>query len=231
MTRRNVRWTRPILRTRPWRFVGLIALSLAALAQSVSTTGGQRPRLMGQQKEIALALSACPPSMASQAAVYVLDRAGYIRVRDGQNGFTAIVQHSIPTSQEPQCMDAEGARTFLPRMLKVAELRAQGNNADRIRVLMADAMTKGTFQVPAHPGVIYMLSAQNMVPNAKGVVVPFPPHVMFFGMHLKNADLGVSTTDLGADGNPRGPTFVAGESESSPYSLVIVPVAEHAERR
>ena len=47
---------------------------------------------MDRQKEIALALSACPPSVASKAAVYVLDRAGYIKVRDGENGFTAIVQ-------------------------------------------------------------------------------------------------------------------------------------------
>jgi hypothetical protein len=55
---------------------------------------------MDRQKEIALALSACPPSVA-KAAVYVLDKSGYVKARDSQNGFTAIVQHSLPISQEP----------------------------------------------------------------------------------------------------------------------------------
>jgi hypothetical protein len=56
---------------------------------------------MDRQKEIALALSACPPSVATKAAVYVLDKSGYVKARDSQNGFMAIVQHSLPISQEP----------------------------------------------------------------------------------------------------------------------------------
>jgi hypothetical protein len=60
----------------------------------------------------------------SKPAVYVLDNSGYVKVRDSENGFTAIVQHSLTTSQEPQCLDTKGTRALLPRMLKVAELRA-----------------------------------------------------------------------------------------------------------
>src|ERR1700732_4835154 len=104
----------------------LIALSASAAAQPTQITESRQPPLMDRQREIALALSACPPSVANKAAVYVLDKAGYVKVRDGENGFTAIVQHSVPPSQEPQRIDAEGSRTFLPRILKVAELRAQG---------------------------------------------------------------------------------------------------------
>ena len=103
-----------------------IIISASAAAQSPQAAGSQEPPLMDRQKEITLALSACPPSVAGKAAVYVLDSSGYVKVRDSQNGFTAIVQHSLPTSQEPQCIDTEGTRTLLPRMLKVAELRAQG---------------------------------------------------------------------------------------------------------
>src|SRR5262249_10323651 len=86
-----------------------------------------------RDKEIALALSACPPAVGAKAAVYVLEKAGYVKVRESENGFTAIVQHSLPTSQEPQCMDAEAAPTFLPRMLNMAELRAQGKSRERFR--------------------------------------------------------------------------------------------------
>ena len=112
-----------------------------AVIRSVAgqSTANQRPPVMDRQKEIALALSACPPSVASKSAVYALDRGGYVKVRDSENGFTAIVQHSVPTSQDPQCMDAEGTRTFLPRYLKVAEWRAQGKSADEIKLLVADA--------------------------------------------------------------------------------------------
>jgi len=185
------------------------------------STTSQRPPLMDRQKEIALALSACPPAVASRAAVYVLDRAGYIKVRDGENGFTAIVQHAVPTSQDPQCMDAEGTRTLLPRYLKVAEWRAQGKSADEVKLLVADAFAKGVFQPPAKPGIDYMLSKENFTPNAKGEIVHFPPHVMFYAPYLTNAELGLDGT-LGPDGNPDGPAFVAGDG--TPQALIIVPV-------
>jgi hypothetical protein len=196
-----------------------IAVSAPVAAQSTQVAGNQQPPLMDRQKEIALALSACPPSVASKAAVYVLDKSGYVQVRDSQNGFSAIVQHSLPTAQEPQCMDAEGTRTFLPRVLKVAELRAQGKGPEEIKRFVADALAKGVFQPPTRPGVNYMLSIENVVPNDNGIVAPFPPHVMFYAPYLTNANLG---SDGQAGG---GPAFVAGEG--TPYALIIVPVGVH----
>jgi len=184
----------------------------------------QQPPLMDRQKEIALALSACPSSVAANAAVYVLARDGYVKVRDSQNGFTAIVQHALPTSQEPQCLDAEGTRTHLPRLLKIAELRAQGKSREEINRFVADAFAKGIFQAPTRPGVDYMLSTQNIVAvdEEKGTIVPFPPHVMFYGPYLTNADLG-------SDGSPNGPVFVV--NQGSPHALIIVPIGAHAETR
>jgi hypothetical protein len=122
-------------------------------------------------------------------------------------------------------MDAEGTRTHLPRILKVAELRAQGKSREEIQRFVADAFAKGIFQPPSRPGVDYMLSTQNLVPNEKGIVVPFPPHVMFYAPYLTNAELGVDRTDLGPDGNPHAAAFVAGEG--TPHALIIVPVALH----
>lgn len=195
-------------------------LGMSTKAQSTPAAGNQSPQLMDRQKEIALALSACPPSLASQAAVYALEKRGYVKIRESQNGFTAIVQHVRPNSQEPQCMNSEGAQAFLPRILKVAELRAQGKTAEEIQAFLSDAIAKGIFPPPQRPGVIYMLSDQNLNTNGKGE--GFPPHVMFYGTHLTNADLGVDSKDLGPDGNPKGPTFVAGDG--SPFALIIVPV-------
>lgn len=214
MTIKNIQCSR---RTVVW-----LALATSTIGSlSGQSSANQRTPLMDRQKEIALALSACPPSVASKAAVYVLDRTGYIKVRDGGNGFTAIVQHAVPTSQDPQCMDAEGTRTFVPRYLKVAEWRAQGNSADEIKLLVADAFAKGIFQPPAKPGIDYMLSPENYTPNAREEIVHFPPHVMFYAPYL-TAEIGLGGS-LGPDGNPDGPAFVAGEG--TPQALIIVPVA------
>jgi hypothetical protein len=103
----------------------------------------------------------------------------------------------------------------------VAELRAQGKSREEINRFVADAFAKGIFQPPSRPGVDYMLSSENItvVDAEKGIVAPFPPHVMFYGPYLTNADLG-------SDGSPSGPAFVAGEG--SPHALIIVPVGAHA---
>jgi hypothetical protein len=216
----GARWKRPA--------ACLVALTLQcssaapALAQASPAAASRPLAMMDREKEIALALSACPPGLAEKTAVYVLGASGYIKVRESGNGFTAIVQHSVPSAQEPQCMDQEGARTFLQRMLLVAELRAQGKSREEIHRAVAEALAKGALQPPHRPGVDYMLSTQNQVPNEKGIVTQFPPHVMFYGTHLTNADIGVDKETLGADGNPMGVAFVAGEG--SPFALVIVPV-------
>ena len=199
----------------------LIAASAVSRAQSTQLNENQTPRIIDREKEIALALSACPLSVADKAAVYVLDKSGYVKVRDSQNGFTAIVQHALPISQDPQCMDAEGTRTFLPRYLKVAELRAQGKSPEEIKRFVADAFARGIFRPPTRPGIDYMLSTENVtvVDADKGLVAPFPPHVMFYGPYMTNADLG-------SDGKPGGLVFVAGEG--TPHALIIVPVGTHA---
>ncbi len=196
-----------------------MGVTAAVMAQVAGAADIKTPALMDRQKETALALSACPPMVAGKAAVYVLDKSGYVKIRESQNGFTAIVQHSMPTSQEPQCMDTEGARTFLPRMLKVAELRAEGKRPDEIKGIIADAVAKGDLQPPRRAGVDYMLSTENMVPDTKGGVEHFPPHVMFYAPYLNNAELGSGGQSAG------GPAFVAGEG--TPYALIIVPVGAH----
>lgn len=177
--------------------------------------------LMDRQREIALALSSCPSTLAEKAGVYVLEASGYVKVRESQNDFTAIVQHSVPGAQEPQCMDAEGARAILPRILKVAELRAQGKSPDEIRRFVTEAFAKGIFQPPRHLGIDYMLSTENVVPDDHGIVAPFPPHLMFYAPFMTNADIGSEGQDAG------GTVFVA--AQGTPFALIIVPARTGAE--
>ena len=46
-----------------------VAVSASAAAQPAQNAGAQKPPLMDRGKEVALALSACPPSVAGKAAV------------------------------------------------------------------------------------------------------------------------------------------------------------------
>lgn len=173
------------------------------------------PPLLDRAKEVEMALSACPPNVASGAAVYALERSGYVKAREGKNGFTAIVDRTFPTSFEPRCMDAEATRTVLPRLLKSAELRAQGKGPEEIKRAINEGFATGKFQPPARPSVDYMLSTHNIVPidEERGIVAPFPPHLMFFAPYMSNADIG-------SDGSPESPAFIV--NERTPHALIIV---------
>jgi hypothetical protein len=203
-------------------FAAQLAVGASALAQSAQAAGSQVPELMDRQREITLALSACPPALAAKAGVYVLEKSGYVKVRDSENGFTAIVGHLLPNSVEPQCMSAEAARTHIPPILKVAELRAQGKSPAEIKSFMADAFAKGVFPPVTKLSVDYMLSPENLPPSDAGAGVPehYPPHVMFFAPGVTNADLGV-------DGSDDGIALVA--AEGTPQAIIIVPVATHGD--
>ncbi|HKD24146.1 MAG TPA: hypothetical protein VKB71_19150 [Rhizomicrobium sp.] len=207
------------------RSIGVAALGVlfvaTAAAQPAQPMNQQLPPLMNRDDEVQLALSACPEPVAGKAGVYVLTATGYAKVRESQNGFTAIVQHSVPGAQEPQCMDEEGGRSILPRILMLAELRARGLSPAEIKRAMADALAKGMLHPPTRLGVDYMLSPRNIVPDDKGVIAPFPPHVMFYAPYMTNAQLGSGGQAAG------GPAFVAGEG--SPFALIIVPVRQHSD--
>ena len=170
-----------------------------------------------REREIALALEAGPPSVTAKAGVWVHDKTGYVKARDSQNGFVCVVDHRISNAVEPQCMDAEGVKTFFPKYQLVASLRAKGKPEPEIRKAVKAAFTDGTLKAPSKPGVIYMMSSHNVVTidDEKGIAAPFPGHLMFYAPNLTSADLG-------SDGSPASPLFVV--DEKSPHALMIVPV-------
>jgi hypothetical protein len=96
--------------------------SLATIIISFSLTAaapGQHralPPLLDESKEIALAESAAPAEVAKRAAVYVLKRGGFVRYREGVNGFTCFVARSAPGEIEPICyLDTPPTGTLVRR--------------------------------------------------------------------------------------------------------------------
>ena len=150
-------------------------------------------------REIALALEAAPAAVSAKAGDYVHDKDGYTKARASQNGCVCLVDHRIPNAVEPQCMDAEGVKTFLPKYLLVASLRAKASRAGDSPGVKA-AFASGKLKAPKRPGIIYMLSPHNVVTidEVKGVAVPFPGHLMFYAPNMTSADVG-------SDGTPASP--------------------------
>src|SRR5690242_2674545 len=84
------------------------------------------------EAKIKLAEGAAPPEISAKAAVYVLEHSGYVKVRDGSNGFSCFVDRQTPLSSEPTCFDAEGSATTLPTRLFVEEERSKGKSEAQI---------------------------------------------------------------------------------------------------
>jgi hypothetical protein len=197
----------------------LSVLLLAAVAHGLRAEEGKPNSAAAgaRDQEIALALEAAPATVSAKAGVYVHDKDGYTEARASRNGFVCLVDHRIPNAVEPQCMDAEGVKTFLPKYLLVASLRARGKPEPEIRQAVKAAFASGKLKAPERPGIIYMLSPHNVVTidEGKGIAVPFPGHLMFYAPNMTSADVG-------SDGTPASPVFVV--DEKTPHALMIVPV-------
>lgn len=165
-------------------------LSLISWASAASIIAQTRPQVLPEPCEVALAASAAPKHLQDQATVYVLNDAGYVKYRQGSNGFTCIVSRGDPHSLKPVCLDAEGSRTVIPKILEVGALLMKGTPAADIRQTIGKMFSEGKLQRPG-PGIAYMLSQYNRPWNAAaGRLGWFPPHLMFYAPDLTNRDIG-----------------------------------------
>jgi len=196
----------------------VIALALAAQAGS-SAPAPAVPELLPRDKEVALALSAAPPHLRDGAAVWVLEKNGFVKVRESTNGFGCLVNRDHPLNRKPTCWDAEGVATIVPKVLRVGELLMQGKPLKEINDEIREGFRTGKFVSPRRPGVAYMLSGDiRRFDAGTGTIVSFPPHVMFYAPNLTDADIG-STGD-GKDGLP----FIA---YAGPQAyMIMIPSAE-----
>jgi hypothetical protein len=142
-----------------------------------------------REEKIKLAESAAPPEVSSKATVYVLERSGYVKVREGSNGFGCFVDRQTPWNSEPTCFDAEGTKTTLPTRLFAEEERAKGKSEDEIKAELENAYKSGRFKAPSKPGIVYMLS-DSVFLFVEGKIAHAPPHLMFYAPYATDKDLG-----------------------------------------
>ena len=86
-----------------------------------------------RNEEIKLARSAAPDSIASEAEILVLGKAGYETAVQGKNGFVCLVERSWtagidspdfwnPKLRGPICLNPPAARTYLPQAFDELEV-------------------------------------------------------------------------------------------------------------
>jgi hypothetical protein len=176
-----------------------------------------------REERIKLAESAAPPEIAGHATVFLLERTGYVKIREGTNGFSCLVDRQTPLNLEPTCFDAEGSATTLPTRLYVEEQRAKGKSEEQIKTEIDEGYRSGKYKTPSKPGIAYMMSDKGylLVPGTNKLV-PIPPHLMFYAPYATEKDIG---SPPAARNMPR----VIRPGQPDAYIIVIPGDAKHVE--
>lgn len=165
-------------------------------------------RLASQAEEIALARSAAPASISSDADVLVLGDRGYETAVKGKNGFACLVQRSWFASfgdaefwnariRSPICYNPAAASTVLPVDLEKTQWALAGlSKAEML------ARTKSANKAPAPGSMGYMMSKHAHLSDAGG---HWHPHLMFFQPHTALAAWGASLPGSPVFGSEGGP--------------------------
>lgn len=162
----------------------VLGTSLCAFAQAQAQ--GEMPKAtydfsLPREERIKLAESAAPPEISGKATVYLLERTGYVKVREGTNGFSCFVDRQTPLNLEPTCFDAEGSATTLLTRLFAEEERGKGKSEEEITAAIEAGYKSGKYHAPQKPGIVCMMSDSGYLYIAeRNQMVNIPPHLMFY---------------------------------------------------
>jgi hypothetical protein len=155
--------------------------------------------------EIALALSAAPISISSDATILVFEKSGYQTAVEGKNGFTCLVERSWmspfdrpefwnPKMRGPICYNPAAVRTILPYTINRTKLVLAGLSKAEIRKNITAAIAKNELPMPEAGAMSYMMSKAGNLGDAVG---HWCPHLMF---HVPRTDEASWGADL--EGSP-----------------------------
>jgi hypothetical protein len=122
--------------------------------------------------------------------VYLLEPNGYVKVREGTNGFSCFVDRQTPFNMEPTCFDAERSATTLVSRLYAEKLRANGKTEEQINAAIEQGYKTGKFQAPRKPGIVYMMSDHIYLLISGNQMLHYPPHLMFYAPYATDKDIG-----------------------------------------
>lgn len=204
----------------------LFTLSYACFTQAdnLQQAAPQNIFYLDPKMEIELALAAGPEHIRQDASVYIFEKSGYKKAREGKNGFTCFVNRDGHQNGDrtlrPTCWDAEGSATIVPVMLRVGELIAQGKSAANIKKDIDSGFDDKRFSSPQKAGIAYMLKGDVTSDEKLQQITAtlFPAHYMLYAPGVSNKDLGVDPKAI----NPSLPFVYDGYSGGARTAYIIV---------
>ena len=175
--------------------------------------------------EIALARSAAPAAISSDAEVLVLGRHGYETADKGKNGFVCVVQRSWiagfddpdfwnPKLRAPICLNPPATRSYLPLIIKRTELVLAARSKAQMFEDIKAAFDKKELPTPESGAMCYMMSKQGYLSDRGG---HWHPHLMFF----------LPLTDPAAWGAALpGPPVIGFEDTQDRLTMFLIPVGQ-----
>jgi len=168
-------------------------------------------RIASRSEEIALARSAAPASISSDAEVLVLGDHGYETAIKGKNGFVCLVERSWfatfgdpvfwnPKIRGPDCLNPAAVRTVLPVNLQRTQWVLAG--LSKAEMLARTKASAAAHRAPAPGSMGYMMSKQGYLSDVDG---HWHPHLMFFQSHTAMSAWGANLPGspvMGAEGDP-----------------------------
>jgi hypothetical protein len=171
---------------------GLVSASFAASSQNMAAPYPNMAPIdqylmADRDAEIALARSAAPPSISTEAEVMVLGRRGYETAVKGKNGFVCLVERAWmspfdfrgfwnPKMRGPICFNPAAARSIMPLTFKRTELVLAG--LSKAQVIEGIKAFQAKELPPVEAGAMcYMMSTQGYLNDSAGHWVP---HLMFY---------------------------------------------------
>ena len=177
--------------------------------------------------EIALARSAAPAAISSDAEVLVLGRSGYETAVKGKNGFVCVVERAWmspsdapgfwnPKIRGPICFNPPAARSVLPATYKRTEMVLAGRTKAEIIEGNKAAFEKGELP-PLEPGAMsYMMSKDAYLTDSDDHNLA---HLMFYAPALDGKTWGA---DL-----PNSPVMLNPQFKGAqPIDVFVVPVGK-----
>ena len=192
--------------------------------------------LMDRDAEIALARSAAPSSISSDATVVILGKNGYETAVQGKNGFICIVERGwmnsfnspefwSPKTRGAECFNPPAARTVVPYTYFRTKLVLAGKSKAEIKGSIKTAMGKKELPTLEAGAMCFMMSKDAYLNDGGGHNMA---HLMFYTPLMDGAIWGANSID---DSNhvsfnfPNSPIFLTPQfrGDPEPMNNFVVP--------
>ncbi|HEY6304682.1 MAG TPA: zf-HC2 domain-containing protein [Terriglobales bacterium] len=213
--------------TSRWVWAGALAIVCAAVGLKLTLPSHNRNEgrstaypsmasieqylMLDRNAEIAMARSAAPQAISSDAKILVLGWRGYETAMEGKNGFVCMVERSWmspfnsmefwnPKVRVPQCFNPAAARSILPLTINRTGMVLAGlSKAQMIDSIKAGFANK-ELPVPEPGAMCYMMSRASYLNDALGHYVP---HLMFYFPLTDKSSWGADLPDSPVTLNPQ----------------------------